>query len=413
MIDDLEREFQKKLTDFIGEIKTKMQTKPKGLANQYFELALVFFSQVFPNLEDLASTSKEDQEGTTRFASMNEKLASKPNVHNESGCDVKKRKLAIESDEGKKKLQTVFKSEEQESTSASISQQSLNTTPSTSAVDNQSCGRSFADVSSSETLLSLRQTHVFKIQESNSIYDAKLLSSKFLLVTDMSKSCVRLYNLLGQELNTIYLDWQPAFLAILDETSQSCWNVAVSFNCRRIGLLEAKHQTLRRKSTIHTQRHYLLIAAMDSQTLAAGHSLSKGVDIIDLDGNVLCQISSDFDPNCMMKTEDQCLVLFASSSFNKVNLKLGIQDISLCVPEIENPRSIAALQNGSFVVADKLSRVVHLVGANGIVQRILWEHPKGKHNRNFLTSVTVVEDMLACCTLNGSVFIYNLQVKKN
>ncbi|GFR90911.1 hypothetical protein ElyMa_000830200 [Elysia marginata] len=77
--------------------------------------------------------------------------------------------------------------------------------------------------------------------------------------------------------------------------------------------------------------------------------------------------------------------------------------------EVPNPRGIAChRQDGSYIVADRESRTLHLVSPIGYWVKELWAHPAGSGGEDPLSAVSIMGDLCVCCSYNGSVFVLDV-----
>ncbi|GFN82575.1 hypothetical protein PoB_000908100, partial [Plakobranchus ocellatus] len=94
----------------------------------------------------------------------------------------------------------------------------------------------------------------------------------------------------GQHLHTLECRSVPRRLAVLDSSATS-HTVAVTVpGCSGIHILEVGVNNMRVKRTLQTSRGYVAVTAVNNLTLAVGYYGGSGIDLIDLDGQVLRQI---------------------------------------------------------------------------------------------------------------------------
>ncbi|KAK3704667.1 hypothetical protein RRG08_000992, partial [Elysia crispata] len=113
---------------------------------------------------------------------------------------------------------------------------------------------------------------------------------------------------------------------------------------------------------IKTSKEYDAIAAVTTRTLAAGYLSGAGIDLIDLSGNILYQMSSVLEPWSMVTTEDQCLLMaLCNNSIAKLKMKDHSTIFSRKVEQVEHPSGVAYSMEGYFIVSDRNKRTIHLI----------------------------------------------------
>ncbi|KAK3730143.1 hypothetical protein RRG08_039919 [Elysia crispata] len=136
----------------------------------------------------------------------------------------------------------------------------------------------------------------------------------------------------------------------------------------------------RLKRSIDTAKPYQAIAAVTTQTLAVGYWFCAGIDLIDLSGRILRQLSSTLFPCSMLTTPDGFLMVpsHMGDSIAKMNLDDKTIVFHHKVEQIKNPRGIAYAMDGSLIVVDETMRTLHLIRPNGVWLKKLWTDPGGQ-----------------------------------
>ncbi|KAK3697907.1 hypothetical protein RRG08_005856 [Elysia crispata] len=109
------------------------------------------------------------------------------------------------------------------------------------------------------------------------------------------------------------------------------------------------------KTSIETSRQYDAIAAVTTQTLAVGYASHAGIDLIDLSGRILRQISSTLYPWSMLTTPDGFLMMSSYRDNSIAKMKLEDQTIVFDhkVKQIKCPRGVSSSIDGSLIVFTK------------------------------------------------------------
>ncbi|GFN82582.1 hypothetical protein PoB_000908800, partial [Plakobranchus ocellatus] len=152
------------------------------------------------------------------------------------------------------------------------------------------------------------------------IWDIQLLPGGRVLVADSETNCIKLFDTQGHQQETLMSRDSPYRLAVLDRSNESsCQNVAVTLpDCLGIDILEIRGYKMRVKKSLHTSRGYYAVAAVTKQTFAVGYFYlaGPGIDLIDIDGQVLRHICSSVAPIYMEVTEHGDLI--CSTRYNKI-----------------------------------------------------------------------------------------------
>ncbi|KAK3762626.1 hypothetical protein RRG08_040394, partial [Elysia crispata] len=130
-------------------------------------------------------------------------------------------------------------------------------------------------------------------------------------------------------------------------------------------------------TSIKTTKEYGAIAAVTTQTLAVGYW--RGIDLIDLSGRILRQLSSTLSPWSMLTTPDGFLMMSSYRDDSIAKMKLEDQTIVFDhkVKQIECPKGVSSSIDGSLIVSDLDKRTLHLISRDGVWIKKLWTHPGG------------------------------------
>ncbi|KAK3759411.1 hypothetical protein RRG08_047299 [Elysia crispata] len=375
VMDDLEKQFNKKLNNFTADAKTKMRSFSREAAIQVFELTLVFLTQAFPDLSRLESASDNIQDETMKLRedfeklertlsqklkdaqqSFSEKLEDTQNSLSKT-IDLNKAKESHTHEiRGLGKLQKLLCDK------TKISQTMGATAPSTTLAS----ASAVATPPGPPESLSHRST--FSVRSSSdahipNIYDMKLLPGGLVVFADGKNKCVKLYDWQGCHIHNRALDSFPLFMTVIDLSSGSGWDLCVTlWEKSEIALLGVTPKGVKIKTPIKTSRKYRAIAAVSTRTLAVGYLSGAGIDLIDLSGNILYKLSSVLDPLSMVTTEDQCLLMsLCNNSIAKLKMEDHSTIFSCKVKQVEHPKGVAYSMGGYFFVSDGHKRTLHLI----------------------------------------------------
>ncbi|KAK3759980.1 hypothetical protein RRG08_006447 [Elysia crispata] len=405
VLDELEEEFKEKLHEFTSNVKSTIQTVQEAAAIQCFEMAVTFLTQAFPNMTDSGANGSVDEiskitselqnmkrsqnqmsNKVTKLTTNNQKFKDKVEELNEK---VFTNKTHIQ---GLRKFQRIFESK--------------------SGASQVPAAAAAAAAMAPGPIQSLRQRTTFscKIHSDNKrpdVFDIKLLPCNLILLADSNNNCVKLFDTQGQYISTgFFSTFPPRRIAVMDRTSNNSWAVAVTFpDCSTIEMLKVTTAGIKHQKTLSTSPYYA-IAAIDPKTLAVGYVNGAGIDIINLSGHVLRQISLSTNPSYMEATPDQCLVITHKSLNIIVKLKIADGKIvhSLTVPQMKNPRGITRHHDGTCVVSDKKSGTLHLYNTGRGWLKTLWCHPAA----HIMSGVSLFNGTCVCSTYNGSVFVMDV-----
>ncbi|KAK3782450.1 hypothetical protein RRG08_025473 [Elysia crispata] len=397
-IDDLENQFHKHVREFTIDVKKTMRTASRERAMEIFEVAIAFLTQVLPKPTNLGAVSWEKEDNISRegkdIQRLSKQLSDLDTKENLLEKKVKKglmkltkaKKLYSEEILGLRKLQAMMKDR------IKTSQATAHQRP--------------------PQKLSLKTIFSAKVPQDRHdlhIADVKLLPGGLVLLADFGNLCVKLFNQLGQHLHIEVLDAAPLRLALMNPTSTCMWDVALTLSRKpHIAILRITSNSLSLKTSIKTAKPCCAIAAVDAQTLAVGYFGIDGIDLIDLSGRILQQISSYFQPTYMVATSDKCLVMaLVSNEIAKKNLEnetLYFQKVD----HLQNIYGITDHHNESCLMVDLYSCKVHLISSDGAWIKELWDHPDDKDPEDELRTVAVLNEECLCSTRKGSVFVFDL-----
>ncbi|GFR64619.1 hypothetical protein ElyMa_005511700 [Elysia marginata] len=317
LIDDLETEFHDKLRRFSNDVKTAMRAASRQVALETFELALVFLTQIFPDVTSAgaSSSSEQDDEASKSWEEKFEGLSKRftdletemQNGVSEILNDVKDLsnrldvldQLGVENVATKlNDLETKLQDESakrvdmEEKLKANLSKAAE--TPARSG-SNQASASDVPATASLGPIQSLRQRSTFSMTAEN-IQSIKLLPGGLIVLADWEGDVVKLFNSSGDFIHSCSAEPGPNHLAVLDITATSGWDVAVTlYRAPRIDVIHVTPQDLTLKTSIPTTKPYDAIAAVDSTTLAVGYA-RYGIDLINMSGQVLRQLSKTSIP---------------------------------------------------------------------------------------------------------------------
>ncbi|KAK3758659.1 hypothetical protein RRG08_000216 [Elysia crispata] len=344
LIDDLENQFVERVKMFTSDAKTRMRSVSREAAMQVFEFTLVFLTQVFPDLSRLESAS--DDAISEKLSGVEEKASSfQKKVENDLEKLNKSKESHTHQILGLRKLQKLLCDK------TKISQTVTATTPTSSlATASKALGLSLSHKSTFSGKCPI-DTNV------PSILDMKLLPGGLVILADSLNNCVKLFNLQGRHIYNQALDSRPFRMAVMD----------ITFTPNGINI----------KTSMKTSKKYLEIAAVTTQTLAVGFWPHSGIDLIDLSGRILRQLSSTLSPLYMVTTADGYLMMsiFRDNSIAKLKLEDTSTFFHHTVQQIEKPRGVEFIMDGSFIIADGDKRTLNLISPDGAWVKNLWTHP--------------------------------------
>ncbi|KAK3724965.1 hypothetical protein RRG08_005396 [Elysia crispata] len=342
-LDELEEQFLKNVKDFTSDVKKTMRNASRQCAMEIFEMAIVFLTQVFPNPTSIGASLCDSDD----IQSVSKRLS---DVETKETLIEKKLNKGLEKISGLRKLQTVILKER-----IKASQTAAATTTATSS----GLASAAATTAQQRPVQKLSAKAIFSVKvpedtKGPCIVDIKLLPGGLVLLADFGNKCLKLYNQSGSYVKSQILDRAPLRLAVMDDRSLLQQNVALTLQEKSLIVIHTiSSVSMSLKIPIRTAKPCCAIAAVDAKTLAVGYFDVKGIDLIDLSGRVLRQISSHFRPNYMMTTSDECLVIsFGSNEIATINLANGDTSFVQKVEHLQNLWGITHHKDGFFLATN-------------------------------------------------------------
>ncbi|GFO09605.1 hypothetical protein PoB_003611000 [Plakobranchus ocellatus] len=257
------------------------------------------------------------------------------------------------------------------------------------------------------------------------ITDAKLLSDELLVVADARHWCLKLFDTHGKYNCSRTCSSAPYRLARIvtswDFSDVYIHTMALTRpNSNSIDLFEVTRYEIKLKATLEMQASYEAIATVDQHTLAVGYgSLSQtGIDLINLNGQVLYQISPFIEPfymdcadglDLMCSTPDDEKVLIVNVLTGRIltdnRCDISTASIMRALPQLMKPSGVTNSSCGSLLIADGMNRTLHLAFARADWAKTIWTHPQGGDQDDQLSSVSVYNGVCICATERGSLFV--------
>ncbi|GFN85883.1 hypothetical protein PoB_001238900 [Plakobranchus ocellatus] len=153
---------------------------------------------------------------------------------------------------------------------------------------------------------------------------------------------------------------------------------------------------------------YSAVAAVDNLTLAVGYNSlgTKGIDLVNLSGVVLCQICSTVHPYYMVATSDGHLMCSTwDNKIARVELGTGQVIFNNAVPQIDNPAGIGIETDDFLCITDWKKGMLHLISSNGTWSKQMGSALSGTSQADILWSVSVDNGTCVCVTKYGSVIV--------
>ncbi|KAK3783397.1 hypothetical protein RRG08_005392, partial [Elysia crispata] len=164
----------------------------------------------------------------------------------------------------------------------------------------------------------------------------------------------------------------------MDITCKSSWDLWLTLPYENtITHLGVTPNGINIKTSMKTSKKYLAIAAVTTQTLAVGYLSGAGIDLIDLSGRILRQLSSTLNPFSMVTTADGYLIMsiVRDNSIAKLKLEDNSTFFHHKVKQIEIPRGVEFIMDGSSIIADRDKRTLNIISPDGVWVKNLWTHP--------------------------------------
>ncbi|GFO22990.1 tripartite motif-containing protein 45 [Plakobranchus ocellatus] len=263
----------------------------------------------------------------------------------------------------------------------------------------------------SRPLKDIRQSTDFSVKVSEdkhktNIWDVQLLPRERLLLADLENNCIKLFDTQGQHLNTLKCWSYPRCLAVLHSSATSDCLAVTLPNCPGIHIVQVEDKKMRMTKHIRTTKKYRAVAAVTKHFLAVGYSSGLGIDLINMDGEVLRTICSSVDPYYMDITKDGDLVCSTNNlKIARVKVATGEVVFNTSVPEIQKLHGVAIASDGSILVTDLSNKTLHQVSSKGVWRKQLWTVPSDRDQFDELWSVSMSTSACVCVTWYGSVYM--------
>ncbi|KAK3706884.1 hypothetical protein RRG08_051287 [Elysia crispata] len=374
---DLEDQFHEKLRSFTSDVKMKMRSISREAAIQLFEFAFLFLTQAFPDLAGFESESDVIQDGSmelrkdfdklkrTLSQKLKEAQQSSEKLEDAQQTFYEKQQTLSEKVDAQQTFsknleyaQKIFcekleyveeklegaqqnlsekfsKVEERASFFREKVENNLNKILQATAAPSSSTTLASASVAATTRRctqnLSRRSTFSARAPTDTAVpetFDTKLLPGGLVVLSDYENNCVKLYDWRGGHIHTKALDSSPDSMTVMDIRSLASWDLCVTLpNTRKISLMGVTPSGVSIKKSIKTSKKYSAIAAVTTQTLAVGYRAGCGIDLIDLSGRILHQLSSTFSPWSMLTTPGRFLMMSTYTYDSIAKMKLEDETI--------------------------------------------------------------------------------------
>ncbi|GFO46878.1 hypothetical protein PoB_007338300 [Plakobranchus ocellatus] len=150
------------------------------------------------------------------------------------------------------------------------------------------------------------------------------------------------------------------------------------------------------------------VAAVNNRTLAVAYlKKSTDIDIINLNGQHLCRISSASPPTRMIMTKNAELIFSTgiNGSIIKVNSFDGRVIFDVKVPQIATPTGVTMVSDDSLLVADFNALSLHLVSSGGRWLKQVWTAPSTSAKVDKLRCVSIESSLCVCVTSCGFAYV--------
>ncbi|GFO06009.1 hypothetical protein PoB_003251400 [Plakobranchus ocellatus] len=215
----------------------------------------------------------------------------------------------------------------------------------------------------------------------------------------------------GKLLHYLPCNHSPHCVTVVDTSStpSSRHTLAVSLPFEKtIDILEVTDQRIQVNKSLKVNEEYSALAAMNNKTLAVGNlEEDSRVDILSLNGQLLCSISSASCPFRMITTTSAELIFssWENGSIVKVNSFDGRVIFDIKVPQIANPSGITIVSDDSLLVADFKKLSLHLVSSGGRWLRQVWTAPSTSAKDDKLRGVSIESSLCVCVTRRGFAYV--------
>ncbi|KAK3756661.1 hypothetical protein RRG08_051524 [Elysia crispata] len=240
------------------------------------------------------------------------------------------------------------------------------------------------------------------------VTDVKLLPEGLIVIADTSNCCVKLFNTQGRYIFSLKFDHPPVSLVVFDTEAKKKWEVGVSVQgTHSISILEVTSSVIRKLYTIETKRKCACqtLAAIERNSLAVGYQNVKGIDSINMAGNITLTLSPNIKPSSLAATVDGCKIMCTSGS-EVVRLSSDGRELFKSeVSPIKKPSGITILRD-KLIIADKKNLHLAKTTDDDRVTYIhkLWSLPDDM-NSDSIESVSTDPEICVCSTKSGIVFV--------
>ncbi|GFO09571.1 high-affnity carbon uptake protein hat/hatr [Plakobranchus ocellatus] len=390
-LNGLEEKYIQKVKNYVSSVKAAISAGSHKTAEEMYDSAVLFLNQDPQDRTRQAGDSQtrnKVQHMKRKLESLNKKVEAVESETIVLPADSMKNSVAIQD---LKRLQNFLEQRNQEA-AASVEYPPARTAP--------------------WPLKEVRQGKTFSAKVSTdwntlNIVDVQLLPGGRLVLADEENRCIKLFDTEGQHLQTLHCWSDPHRLALINSSS-NCHTLAVTLFDYSIDMLEVEDDKIKVKSTLQTSRNYCAVAAVDKQSLAVGYSTGQGIDLINLEGQVLRQISSSVRPLYMYMSKDGGLLCSnKSKTLARIQVDTGTVVFNESVPQAKELSGVAIASDGSILVTGASNRTLHLVSSQGTKAEQLWSVPRGKYSDAKLWSVSLQGNVCVCITGEGTVYIFD------
>ncbi|GFS14688.1 hypothetical protein ElyMa_003168900 [Elysia marginata] len=243
------------------------------------------------------------------------------------------------------------------------------------------------------------------------IIDLKILSNGLILLADYENKCVKLFTQKGMHISSLDLGENPRGVAVMHPSYAKSDGVHVAVTLpgnNSIVILNVTSMGCTKGITITTRNPYRAISAWtDPTSLVVGNLGGAGVDLQSSSkSRYFRPINYQLHP-CHMSPSELIHVVMATQQGTIAKVNVTNKDVVFerKVPQVEDPSSVTVLPSGEILVADCLSRSLHLLRRDGRWLSLLWRHPAGGQCEDQLSSVSCDGEICVTCTWHGPAYI--------
>ncbi|KAK3756654.1 hypothetical protein RRG08_051518 [Elysia crispata] len=222
----------------------------------------------------------------------------------------------------------------------------------------------------------------------------------------MSHSVFHYLKIQGRYIVSQKCDHPPGSLAVFDTEAKMKWEVGVSLQgTQSISILEVTSFRIRELDTIKTKRACQTLAAIDRNYLVVGYQHAKGIDSINMAGNVTLTLSPKIKPSSLAATIDGCRIMCTSGSEIVRLSSDGHELFKSEVSPIKKPSGITIVRD-KLIIADKKNLHLAKTTDDDRVTYIhkLWSLPDDM-NSDSIESVSTDLEICVCSTKSGIVYV--------